>query len=708
MYIKSFLINAILLFCLFKQNFCEKEKTCEENDDYKIIYGDCFLKEESDKNFEFKLNEKIIEYIKTNRMITYPRNQFLGSFQGNFLHFISVVYNKQLPLYFTYDQILYPYIEITENIIQKIIEKGIYNIFYDFLKNILNYLNDNNKTYDEDLFIYFGIGFKLLEPNFKSEKDEQINKIIENILSLNNNTNNANNTNNNYYNFILFEYERNINKINFIKINPLFGTSINSKRLFHCITFFQNFIFNIRNELFIIYQIGEIISKSGQRETFKELKIYFKYIFNEEENMLNPLEIYDYINNNYQNKNKTKDEINFNLYYKIKDDIMKNRTFNFMSQFKFNNEKEEVEFNYQIRSKISLFSYSYDIKDWINYKLLDINKKRLFPSFYEYITLVHHGNKMKKLIMNRYNYMEENKTMKNKGKMIKFRDGVNMEMEFNEINSILNKSMINEKDNWENSYENSFNYLLNIIGHSIDKSEDKNNLWLESKIFNTLIGSYLHFKKDILLFEQTTLVSDGENGSLIDVYFEDNLDFYKEIKNITLLFQKYSLNIINQIKSLEIKEELGNYIHNQLNKLFVSFENIIKAIKYQKELNNNNEERSEIIKKLFYYNKEKKSYEGWYVDLYKINNDTEINYNLKIYAYNYHISKPIPELNFTGAMVYGAMNLPEFGVIGVKDKINKTIKLYILSFYSGNEYPHGLTDKIDFKSLKRLIIRGKI
>ena len=708
MYIKSFLINAILLFCLFKQNFCEKEKTCEENDDYKIIYGDCFLKEEGDKNFEFKLNEKIIEYIKTNRMITYPRNQFLGSFQGNFLHFISVVYNKQLPLYFTYDQILYPYIEITENIIQKIIEKGIYNIFYDFLKNILNYLNDNNKTYDEDLFIYFGIGFKLLEPNFKSEKDEQINKIIENILSLNNNTNNANNTNNNYYNFILFEYERNINKINFIKINPLFGTSINSKRLFHCITFFQNFIFNIRNELFIIYQIGEIISKSGQRETFKELKIYFKYIFNEEENMLNPLEIYDYINNNYQNKNKTKDEINFNLYYKIKDDIMKNRTFNFMSQFKFNNEKEEVEFNYQIRSKISLFSYSYDIKDWINYKLLDINKKRLFPSFYEYITLVHHGNKMKKLIMNRYNYMEENKTMKNKGKMIKFRDGVNMEMEFNEINSILNKSMINEKDNWENSYENSFNYLLNIIGRSIDKSEDKNNLWLESKIFNTLIGSYLHFKKDILLFEQTTLVSDGENGSLIDVYFEDNLDFYKEIKNITLLFQKYSLNIINQIKSLEIKEELGNYIHNQLNKLFVSFENIIKAIKYQKELNNNNEERSEIIKKLFYYNKEKKSYEGWYVDLYKINNDTEINYNLKIYAYNYHISKPIPELNFTGAMVYGAMNLPEFGVIGVKDKINKTIKLYILSFYSGNEYPHGLTDKIDFKSLKRLIIRGKI
>ena len=709
MNIKIFLINAIILFSLFRENFCENEKTCEENDEYKILYDDCFLKEEGDKNFEFKLNEKIIEYIKNNRMITYPRNQFLGSFQGNFLHFISVIYNKHLPLYFTFDQILYPYIEITENIIQKIIEKGIYDIFYNFLKNILNYLNVNNKVYVQDLFIYFGIGFKLLEPNYKSKKDEQINKIIENILNFDKKENNASNTNDNYFNFVLFEYERTINKINFIKINPLCGTSINSKRLFHCITFFQNFIFNIRNELFIIYQIGEIISKSGQNETFKELKAYFKYIFNEEENILNPLEICEYINTHYPNKNKTKDELNFNLYYKIKDDIIKNRTFDFMSQFKFNNEKEETEFNYQIKSKISLFSYSYNIKDWINYKLLDMNKMRLFPSFYEYITLVHHGNKMKKLIRNRYNYMENKTEKNNKGKMIKFRDGINMEMEFNEVNNILNQSMINEKEKWENSYENSFNYLLNIIGCSNDKTEDKNNLWFESKIFNTLIGSYLHFKKDILLFEQTTLVSDGENGSLIDVYFEDNLEFYQEIKKLTLLFQEYSLKIINQIKSPEIKEELELYIKHQLNRLFISYENIIKAIKYQNELNkNNNEERNDIIKNLFYYNKEKKIYEGWYVDLYKINNDTEINYNLKIYAYNYHISKPIKELNFTGAMVYGAMNLPEFGVIGVKDKINKTIKLYILSFYSGNEYPHGLTDKIDFKSLKRLIIRGKI
>ena len=702
MNIKLFFINIFIIISLFHSIFSEKEKTCEENDEYKVIYDDYFLKEEGDKNFEFKLNEKIIDYIKTNKMITYPRKKFLGSFQGNFLHFLYVIYNKQLPLYFTVDQILYPYIEITQNIIQKIIEKGIYNIFYYFLKNIIDYINDNNKIYDEDLLIYFGIGFKLLEPNYQNEKEQTINHIIENLLNLNNNTDK-----NNYYNFTLFEYERNINKINFIKINPLFGSSIQSKRLFHCITFFQNFIFNIRNELYIIYQIGELISKTQQKQVFEQIKIFFKYIFNEEENLMNPLQIYEYIITNYESKIKNKDEINFNLYYKIKDDIVKNRTLNFMSQFKFSNEKEEIEFDHQIKSKISLFSYSYEIKDWINYKLLDITKKRLFPSFYEYITLVHHGNKMKKLIMNRYNY-GKNKSKTSESKMFKFRDGVNMEKEFNEIVYTLNQSMVDEREKWENSYENSFNYLLNIVGHSNEKSETKNNLWFESKIFNTLIGSYIHFKKDILLFEQTSFVLEGENGSLIDVYFEDNLKFYEELKKITLIFQNYSLNIINQINSSKINEELESYVKYQLNKLFVSYENIMKSIKYQNEMDDNDykEERKKIIQTLFYYNKEKKTYEGWYVDLYKTNNDTEINYNLKIYTYNYHISKPIKELNFTGAMVYGSMKFPEFGVIGIKDKINKTIKLYILSFYSGNEFPHSLTDKIDFKSLKRLIIRG--
>lgn len=700
MNLKLHIINIFILILLIKGNLCEKDETCDDKDDYKILYDDHFLKEETSREFQFKLNEKIIEYIKKNKMITYPKRLFRGSYQGNFLHFIYLVYNKRLPLYFTLDQILYPYIELTQDIIENIIEKGMYNIFYDFLKNILDYIN-TNPDLDEDFLIYFSIGFKLLEPNYKNKKDEVVSNIISNII---NNNKESNNINNNYYNFDLFGYEREINKINFIKVNPLFGSNIQSKRLFHCITFFQNFIFNIRNEIYIVYKIGEIIVKSGQKELFEKIKIYFKYIFNEEENLMNPLEIYEYINKNYKHKNKTKDEINFNLYYKMKDNIIKNRTFDFMSEFKFDNEREEIEFNNQIKSKISLFSYSYNIKDLINFKLLNINKGRLFPSFYEYISLVHNGEKINKLIMNRYNYTI-NKTKSTESKMLKFRDGINMEKEFNEIKETLNQSMNNEKEKWKNSYENSFNYLLNKIGHSQDKFNEK-NIWIESRIFNSLIGSYIHFKKDIFLFNYTGIIEGDEEGKLIDVYFEDNIEFYEELKNISLIFKKNSLNIIEQIQEQAIKNELKLYIEQKLNKLFIAYENIMKSIRYQIDLNKDNEnERRKIIENLFYYNKEKKIYEGWYVDLYKIKNDTQPDINLKMYAYNYHVSKPIKEFNFNGSIVFGAMNFPEYGVIGIKDKINKTMKLYILSFYSGNEYPHSLTNEIDFNSLKKLILK---
>ena len=66
MNVKLYLIN-ILIFCLlFKNNFCQKEETCEqnENNDYKIIYDNYFLNVEKDIDFPFKLNEKVIDYIK--------------------------------------------------------------------------------------------------------------------------------------------------------------------------------------------------------------------------------------------------------------------------------------------------------------------------------------------------------------------------------------------------------------------------------------------------------------------------------------------------------------------------------------------------------------------------------------------------------------------------------------------------------------------
>ena len=119
----------------------------------------------------------------------------------------------------------------------------------------------------------------------------------------------------------------------------------------------------------------------------------------------------------------------------------------------------------------------------------------------------------------------------------------------------------------------------------------------------------------------------------------------------------------------------------------------------------NKEENEKIKESIFYYDKKKKQYEGWYVDLYKKDNEKDINYNLGIYTYNYYISEPLKELKYTGSIIYGAMNYPEFGLIAIKDKFTKAKKLYMMSYYSGNEYPHGWSDEIDFNSLKKLIIK---
>ena len=61
-----------------------------------------------------------------------------------------------------------------------------------------------------------------------------------------------------------------------------------------------------------------------------------------------------------------------------------------------------------------------------------------------------------------------------------------------------------------------------------------------------MLACFYNFKKDILIFEQGTIIQEGDNGALIDVFFEDNTEFYQELNKITLIFKNYSMNIINQ------------------------------------------------------------------------------------------------------------------------------------------------------------------
>ena len=87
-----------------------------------------------------------------------------------------------------------------------------------------------------------------------------------------------------------------------------------------------------------------------------------------------------------------------------------------------------------------------------------------------------------------------------------------------------------------------------------------------------------------------------------------------------------------------------------------------------------------------------------------INKTEKINFGINIYIHNYFMARPIPKIGFKGVIIYSAMNYPEFGLITIEDKEINQKKLYIFSSYTGNEYPHGWTNKINYDGLKKLII----
>ena len=661
-----------------------------------FIYSDSFMNQPTFDNdasikelstiFDFKLDKKLLQCLEKNDFALYPKNRFIGKQQGNFLHFVHLVFSKKLPLFFSIDQILYPYIEITKELQRIVIEKGLYNILHQFLTNIIEY--GKKEKYEQGILVYFSIALKFIDKNANVVLDDVCEKLIKKLLNFD-----AKDTNI-IYNFTLLNNVRTFDKLNFIQNNPIFKGNEYIESISNCLRFFQNFHFVLEKELYSIYRIGNLIYKSGEDKTYREIKKFIKYFFNEEENIMNPLDIYLFINKNYKNDTTSNKALN-NLYKLIKDKIIKKENLKFMSNFTFTYEKEEEEFYKEKNSYVTLFSSSLTIEEYVIYKLLNFEKLRLYPSFYEFVDIVHQGKYMSKVINARY----AGKNISYTKKLYKFRDGIDCSETKNYIEDSLMQSIIEENDKWINSYENSFNYLLNIIG---DNDNNKKIEKKEMKTFNTLIGVYTHFKKDILLFEQHTNITYCKNGQIIDVYFDPQTKFYKEIYKISIVFQNHLLELINVLNDKTIKIDLEQLIEKKMKRLFISYENILKGIELQQN-KIYNEERIRIRDNMFYYDKRKNQYLGWYADLYK-NLTEKMDFGLNIYGHNFFTAKPISKYDFKGAIIYIAMNYPEYGLISIDDKENKTKKLYIFSSYTGNEYPHGWVNNINYNGIKKLIL----
>ena len=721
-----FFIHIIICVEQKKEQTCEDKKDEinpnyeEDNDNFDdLINSEYFLKQpiitkenintsnyNSSEYFDFSINKNILNFIRYNEAIQYPHERFKEKQQGNFLHFMHLAYEKNLPVYFSLDQMIYPYIELTKQLNFDIVEFAFYPIYKTFFNNIINYGIKNN--YDNDIILYFIIGSKFLYENKEIEKNIEINQ--DNYIGIKNNykycekfhkdlfsreENNTNTSNINYSSSIdLFGKKRIFNKINFLKVNKKFKEgNIISQKITNSIRFFQELIFDASDELYNIYLIGKIIDESGQTKTYFKIKKFIQYLFNEEEDNMNPVEIYKYINDNFQKIKKTKEEIN-KLFEKIKKDIIKPKYFNFLNFYYFLNKQQEMEYYEEKNKQINLFSYSTSIEDWANNKMINYPKGRIFPSILEFLDIAFDGKMGRKTLFERF----EKKEIKDN--FFIYRDGIDMKQELVRAKKLMEKSYKEERNKWINSYEYSFYYLLYIIGSNI-KDTDRNGL---IKSFNTILGSYVHFKKDILIIKQYSNFTYNENGNIPDIHFENNTKFYTELKAVTEKYKENIMNLTECLDNKQLKDKVIEVVNFKLNLLFKAIDNIITIL-----TSNDKNKIKDIIDKIFFYNRRLRIYSGWYVDLYK-NNKFETEYNLDLYAYNYFIANPINQINFKGAIIYEAMNYPEIGLIAVKDdkdKNNMKKKLYIFSSYLGNEYPHRYENKVDFKGMQEDILARK-
>ena len=682
-----------------KENYInEKGEEVFINNKRKILYSNNFLNqpytissnntEEASVNFDFRINRKMQSIISKYDMVTYPRERFIGKQQGNFLHFVHLCYSKHLPLYFDVDQIIYPYIEITKNLTKYVMKKGLHKLLKEFLNNVIDFGKKEN--YEKGILLYFAIGLKLLDKNEKVINDEVCEKVVNNILTI------EKGELNHIYNFTLLNQVRSIDKLSFEQKHTIFKGEPKLEAISNTFRFFQNFQFELSKELYIIYKIGNLIYKSGQDKVFKEIKKFTKYIFNEEELVMNPLDIYLYISNNYRNYTMSQESAN-DLYEKIKDKLINNYSLEFMSYSNtYMNKKEKEEFLKERNSYTRLFFYPYLLEEFISYNLLNPDKFRYFPSYFEYVNIVHNGKLMENVIYNRF------KGIKSEGgRLLPFRDNVDMSKRFNHTKKIVKESMIKEKEKWLDSYENSFNYLLNIIGN-MDKNDEKNDD-KKIKVFNSLIGSYIHFKQETIIFKQNSNVKCAEDGDFLDLYFAPNVKFYSEMEKVSTIFQKHLLDLVNVIQNKTVKIKLELNIERKMKRLFISYENILKGIELQDKVNVKGNELKKIRESMFHYDKKKKKYKGWYVDLYK-DNEGEINYSLDMYLYNYFMARPINKIQFKGIIDFISMNYPEFGLITVNKGNDTYKKMFIFSSYIGNEYPILWSENVDFKGLKEIIM----
>lgn len=355
--------------------------------------------------YDFNIDDEELDSIKKARITIYPPKRFRLNFQGNFLHFYKIAYEKGMPVYFTVDSMIYAVNENVNRLNKILYEDVLFYYLRSLLKNVINYANDLMDSAEGEPHrymishtqLFYAIALELLSENIEKNTYQpviqgQVNNFMTKIRKYE------------LGEFYIFYSKKQIN-CSYLVPDGFFNQSIKLRNFYQSIKWFviNRFIFD-KKDINPLWYIGKLIVDSGNLELYN--KIYESLSFLMGQDSLTPsiVEIYNIglglgYNNVFDLSEEQQDGLLKKIIEKKKDIDLPFLNDNFMfSKEMLNAFKMEREYS------TSLFMYQFDVEEWVKNKLIIYDQRalRVMMSSYEVTAAIHHASFFKELIFNRY------------------------------------------------------------------------------------------------------------------------------------------------------------------------------------------------------------------------------------------------------------------------------------------------------------------
>ncbi len=684
-------------------------------DDYlNITYRNLFVKKgdenekylssfENESNYtdyyDFTLENEEVKAINIDRMNLYPSKKFLNTNQGNFLHFLKVAYEKQLPVYFT-TEIFMEGMTKTFNRMKKIFfEDILIHYIKRFAENMVNFISNNKDkpkyksirfSLDSVQVYYSLISYlitnKIEEFTPRIDIEAEFNrwkKIVESYS----------------VSEIFFMGKK--KKVNYQYLSPVgyWKTSQRLNNIWQATGFLTVHRFHIVEDIKGIWTMGRLVDDAGLGDHFNRLSEMLTYLKGQNAILLNVVEIARLgVKEGFSDYLLTSEEFS-----KLSELASANRhklSLAVLDQMLLWS-KEQVELMKEIREKHTHFlSADLSVIDWIINKVTDYREKspRTIVSYYE-INEIITGNKYARPVIN-----SRMKGVKRTAyeRVMKLRDFKNYTDHLDASETVLERSMEVEIDGWRDNIQNHFHLLTrNANAQYISKDPLYKSNIFKQKNFNFGPAFLTELNMDHKVMSRYMAYKTTE-GKIPELWLEPNIKFYDEV-NVLLSRFEYNLNNFLNYAEEALKVNF-RYVRTRYGRALEDLKyanNLLRrGIELQESKRMNDELKSE-LSQVLYVEEISDTWDGWLARLYDTDSQMSL-FTFDSYASFIQQADANEKEGFLGANLFTYNKFNEIGICIVKDYQNDQDKLMLFSIPNFSE-AYLKVDDLSFNTIKEII-----